>query len=90
MKEWKKFKKRVKICRKESDRLSKVIGKQVWCEFTFTWVNKRVKRGFQGIDINPYCVNLKTGDYGSERDIFTGRWIRDINIKKILEENKWK
>ena len=79
---WKEFKKIVKELRKESNRLSRIHKEQIWCNFNL-WLGKN-----KVIDVNPYCPNLTTGEYGIERNLITGKYLHNINIKKILEKNE--
>jgi len=77
---WKEFKKVVKELRKESNRLSRIHKEQIWCQFDLWLDSKKV------IEINPHCPNLITGYYGTTRNLMTGRYLRHLNIKKILEK----
>jgi len=76
--EWEEFKEKVKICREESNRLSGRLGVQVWCRFNL-WIGDK-----KCIDVNPYCVNLKTGEYQThERNLMTGKLIKVPNLKEL-------
>ena len=71
-------KERVKILRKESNRLSKKLGLQVWCGCQASLDCNIV------MDINPYSVNLKTGHYFGY-DLMDGKY-KGVCLKEWLKE----
>jgi len=80
--EWEEFKKIVKELRKISDMLSSKLGTRVWCEFNLHISDDLV------LEINPYCPNLKTGVIEMVRDLMSGKWVHEINIKEKLNGRK--
>jgi len=76
---WNEFKKVCKTLRKQSDIFTKKYGTQIWCTFNI-WINSK-----SCIEINPYCPNLITGYIDITRDLISGKYLHDINIKECLK-----
>ncbi len=74
--DWYKFKEAVKICRERS---GVVNGFD-------TWVSIRVNtQDHKSFDLNPFRINLQSGNYGTEYDLRTGKLEVVSNLKEIVE-----
>jgi hypothetical protein len=76
---WKTFKELTLKARKESERLTKEFGTQVWCEFQWQLEDQWSNNEPVVFLINPYCPNLVTGCYTGE-ELLTGKYLY-VNFK---------
>lgn len=85
---WKTFKGMIKNCRRLSNKMNRLYKHE-----TMFWLEPQIT--FKGtiereliFQLNPYCCNLKTGEYEiSCRNSLTGKYCKVPNLKTCNEVN---
>ena len=76
----KKFNKIVRTLRNYSNKISKEFDVQVWCVLQVAFPSEGKK--WLIFDLNPYRINLRTYNYGTEIELMTGKTIFVPNLTK--------